>query len=209
MLFADPEHAAPLLRSALPARIADRIDWRTLTRCPPGQRGRRGKRTICDLLFAARLHDGRRLLLYLVLEHKSGSSRWVALQLLEQVAAVARTHHRERPQDPFLPLVLPIVVHAGPRPWTAPRQVRELFDLTHGPAALHTHLPSLEFVLDDLHAAPPERLRQRALSILGLCGLSTLQYLPPAARDPLAFAAWVEAWRDVLQAASSYADATS
>lgn len=64
-------------------------------------------------------------------------------------------------------------------------------------------------MLDDLREAPPEHLRQRALTILGLCGLSTLQYLPPAARDPAAFAAWVESWRDVLQQASRYADATS
>ncbi|MFN9756784.1 MAG: hypothetical protein ACK58X_10265, partial [Planctomycetota bacterium] len=33
--FGEPEHAVPLLRSALPAPVADAIDWRTLTRQDP------------------------------------------------------------------------------------------------------------------------------------------------------------------------------
>ncbi len=142
-------------------------------------------------------------------EHKSQSTRFDALQMLEQVTAVLRTFCREHPREPFLPPVLPVVVHADQRPWRSPLQVRDLFDLARLPAELHRYLPSLEFVLDDLREQPPEQLRQRALSILGLCGLSTLQYLPPAAHDPAAFARWIDTWRDVLQQASRYADATS
>lgn len=144
-----------------------------------------------------------------MLEHKSKSTRFDALQMLEQVTAVLRQFRRENPREPFLPPVLPIVVHADQRPWRSPLQVRDLFDLTNIPAELHHHLPSLEFVLDDVREQPPEQLRQRALGILGLCGLSTLQYFPPAARDPAAFTAWLVEWRDVLQRASRFADETS
>jgi hypothetical protein len=51
--FGDPEHAVPLLRTALPANLADAIDWRTLTRKNPTQHGRRSRRTLCDLLPAS------------------------------------------------------------------------------------------------------------------------------------------------------------
>ncbi|MBL8725329.1 MAG: Rpn family recombination-promoting nuclease/putative transposase, partial [Planctomycetes bacterium] len=49
LVFADPIHAVPLLRSALPAAIARLIDWSTLTRKKATQRGRRGRKTLCDV----------------------------------------------------------------------------------------------------------------------------------------------------------------
>jgi predicted transposase YdaD len=206
LVFAAPEHAVPLLRSALPAPVAAAIDWSTLARRNPAQRARR-TRIVCDLLFSVRLVGGRELLLYVVLEHKSKSTRFDALQMLEQVTAVLRGHRRSHPADAFLPPVLPLVVHADQRSWQSPLQVRELFDLHRIPAALHRFLPSLEFALDDLHGASPERLRNRALSVFGLCALSALQYLPPAANNEQAFAAWVDAWCDVQDAAARLADA--
>ncbi|MBL8749385.1 MAG: Rpn family recombination-promoting nuclease/putative transposase [Planctomycetes bacterium] len=209
LIFAAPEHAAPLLQTALAPAVVQAIDWATLCRCEPDQRSRRGRRTICDLLFAVTTRGGGGLLLYVVLEHKSASSRFDALQMLEQVTAVLRTWRREHPREPFLPPVLPVVVHADQRPWRSPLQVRELFDLANVPAALHRFLPSLQFVLDDLREQPPEALRQRALSVLGLCALSALQYLPAAADDAAAFEAWVATWRVVLQQASRFADETS
>jgi hypothetical protein len=50
LVFADPKHAVPLLRSALPASIHQIINWSTLTRIRATQRGRRGKKTICDVV---------------------------------------------------------------------------------------------------------------------------------------------------------------
>jgi len=195
--FGDPEHALPLLRTALPATLAEAIDWRSLTRKNPTQHGRRSRRTLCDLLFSVRTHHQQNLLLYVVLEHKSQSRRFDALQILDQVVAVLRTHRREHPRDRFLPAVLPIVLHADTRPWRSPRNVRGLFDLERIPKPLHRYLPSLPYVLDDLHDVPPERLRRRALSVFGLCALSALQYLPKAARTEHAFAAFLDAWHDI------------
>ena len=206
LVFADPIHAVPLLRSALPAAIARLIDWSTLTRKKATQRGRRGRKTLCDVLFAARTLCGRRLLLYVVLEHKSRSHRFDALQILEQVVAVLRTHRREHPKDPFLPPVLPVVVHADHRPWRSPLDVRELFDLESIPTALHHYLPACRYLLDDLHQGNPEQLRQRALTVYGLCTLSMLQYLPPAARTEPAFAAWLDAWADNQREAAALAE---
>ncbi len=200
LAFADPEHAVPLLRTALPASIAEAIDWRTLTRENPTLHGRR-RRTTCDLLFSVRTNHRQTLLLYVVLEHKSKSRRFDALQILDQVVAVLRTHRREHPRDHFLPPVLPVVLHADTRPWRSPRNLRDLFDLDHIPQHLHHYLPSFPYVLDDLHDVPPERLRQRALSVFGLCTLSALQYLPKAAHDERAFDAFLAAWHDLQEQA--------
>jgi hypothetical protein len=205
--FGDPEHAVPLLRTALPASLADAIDWRTLCRKNPTQHRRRSRRTLCDLLFSVRTHHQQNLLLYVVLEHKSQSRRFDALQILDQVVGVLRTHRREHPRDRFLPAVLPIVLHADTRPWRSPRNVRGLFDLARIPKPLQRYLPSLHYVLDDLHDVPPERLRRRALSVFGLCALSALQYLPKAAHDERAFAAFLDAWHDIQEQAHSLVEA--
>jgi hypothetical protein len=142
-----------------------------------------------------------------VLEHKSQSRRFDALQILDQVVAVLRTHRREHPRDRFLPAVLPVVLHADTRPWRSPRNVRGLFDLARIPKPLQRYLPSLTYVLDDLHDVPPERLRRRALSVFGLCALSALQYLPKAARDERAFAAFLDAWHDLQEQAHRLGEA--
>ena len=205
--FGDPEHAVPLLRTALPASLADAIDWRTLTRKNPTQHGQSSRRTLCDLLFAVRTHHQQDLLLYVVLEHKSQSRRFDALQILDQVVAVLRTHRREHPRDRFLPALLPVVLHADTRPWRSPRNVRGLFDLARIPKPLQRYLPSLSYVLDDLHDVPPERLRRRALSVFGLCALGALQYLPKAARDERAFADFLDAWHDLQEEAHRLGEA--
>jgi len=64
--FGDPEHAVPLLRTALPGKLADAIDWRTLTRDNPTHthHGRRSRRTFTapPLWFdGLRTHTARRL----------------------------------------------------------------------------------------------------------------------------------------------------
>ncbi|MCB9876897.1 MAG: Rpn family recombination-promoting nuclease/putative transposase [Planctomycetes bacterium] len=209
LAFGDPAHAVPLLRSGLPAEVAAALDWRTLTRLSATQRGRRGRRVVCDVLFSVRSRRGREVLIYVVLEHKSKGSRFDSLQMLEQVVGVMRTHRRLHPKAQFLPVVLPIVVHAGPRPFPGPTNLRELFDVANLSEEVLRYVPSFEFVLDDLSSSPPEHLRGRALSVLGLCVLSTLQYLPAAARDEAAFAAWLDQWRDVQERAAELADAGS
>jgi predicted transposase YdaD len=206
LVFADPQHAVPLLRSALPAAIAATIDWSTLTRERATQRGRRRRKTICDVLFSARSKNDQKLYLYVDLEHKARSTRFDALQVLEQVVGVLRTHRREHPHDRYLPLVIPVVIHADHRPWLSPLDVRELFDLARIPAELRFLLPSCRYLLDDLHQQDPQQLRQRALTVFGLCTLSTLQYLPPAARSERAFAAWLDAWGDVQRDAALLAE---
>jgi len=208
LVFADPKHAVPLLRSALPASIHQKINWSTLTRIRATQRGRRGKKTICDVVFSARTRSGRKLLLYVILEHKARSSRFDAFQLLDQIVGVLRTHRREHPKDKFLPLVIPVIVHADHRPWQSPRDVRELFDLENIPAELHPYLPSCRYFLDDLHQQQPEQLRQRTMTIYGLCTLGMLRYLPAAGRNPKHFDALMATWAKHLEEAGKVAQTT-
>jgi predicted transposase/invertase (TIGR01784 family) len=68
--FSRPEHAVPLLRSNLPAELAQRIDWSTLALQPGSFVDPELGLRHTDLLFSATL-DGHGALLYLLVEHQS------------------------------------------------------------------------------------------------------------------------------------------
>jgi hypothetical protein len=204
-VFGQPEHAAPLLRSALPEPVTRIIDWSSLRRQPDPQVDERQQQQQCDLLFAVRLRrshaTGSAMLLHVVLEHKSRGDRFTALQMHGYAAAVLKDQRRSRPRERFLTPVVPVVVHCGPRPWRAPRQLRDLFDLAALPVELIGLLPQSTFVLDDIAERSEVELRGRALSVAGLWALAALQFLPPVAEDADAFGRWLQRWGDVMHRA--------
>jgi predicted transposase/invertase (TIGR01784 family) len=80
-VFREPEQAADLLRAFLPTDLARAINWRTLARRDRSFVGEHMREHYADLLFEARIGDQPGLL-YLLLEHKSSSERFTALQVL-------------------------------------------------------------------------------------------------------------------------------
>ena len=78
------------------------------------------------------------------------------------VARILDRWHRDHPTSKQLPLVLPLVLYQGERPWTAATELSQLFD-TDGIApaalaALESYLPKLRIQLDAIRTLPEERL---------------------------------------------------
>lgn len=203
--FAQPEHAASLLRTILPPALVQAITWSSL-RPVSGSAVDEGLRARhADLLFEAGLGQGQ-VLLYLLLEHKSAPDRWTALQLLGYVAMALDRYRRERPERTSLPPIVPIVVHHGERPWSGPRSLAELIEFAAMPddaaRALLPLQPELHFVLDDLAAVPESQLRERRTTVLARLTLLLLQFVRQAEqRDPVELA---QRWRDLLVALWDY-----
>jgi len=205
--FADPQHAASLLRVLLPPAIVAVADWASLRLLPasfvdPGLRDRQS-----DLLFSLDV-AGQTLLVYLLLEHKSGADRWTAFQLLQYVVRVHEAFRREHPDAPALPPVIPVVVHHGPRGWHAPRSVLELIGLDDFPPAVAKVLsplqPDLHFLLDDLATLPESRIRDRGTTPGATLTLLALQFLREArGADPVAVVErWLPLWQAVWRSPS-------
>ena len=91
LAFGRPSNARDLLRKALPRSIARRIDWRSLRVLDASFIDRRLRKTQADLLFSALLR-GRRVLLYVLIEHKSRDDRWTVLQLFTYMGAIWRRY---------------------------------------------------------------------------------------------------------------------
>lgn len=203
-IFAEPRHAASLLRGLLPADITRFAAWETLQLVPgtfidPSLRHRQS-----DLLFTLPV-AGQTMLIYLLLEHKSAVDRWTSFQVLQYVVRIHEAFRRERPDASHLPPVIPLVVHHGPRGWHAPRDLIDLIDLAPFPAAVRKALrplqPAQTFLLDDLAVAPEPHLRARGMTPTATLALLALQFVrqDPTA-DPVEIVErWLPLWRAVHQ----------
>lgn len=172
--FSDPDNAAGILRSVLPAAVADRIDFDTL-RLEPGSfidEALSGRHSDC--LFAAWLADYE-VRIYLLFEHQSADDPLMALRLLEYLVRIWRAWLalEENRGKTKLPPILPIVLHHGESGWRAPRAMSEMYNLDAAAlAALGRWLPQMRFLIDDLAVTPVDALRSRDLT--GMAYLTAL-----------------------------------
>jgi predicted transposase YdaD len=167
--FGQPDHAAALLRSALPPALATAIEWGSLTRCDTklGDGLRDG--LAAGLLYTADL-AGRPAFLYIVLEHKPGDDPLTAFQLLRYVVRIWERHRQDQPASRRLPPVLPFVLHHGEAPWQSARSLRALVDVGGLPRPLAAttlrHQPEATFVLDDLATQSEDELHARVDALM-------------------------------------------
>jgi predicted transposase YdaD len=117
-IFADAEHAASLLRACLPAALVRALDWSTLRRrtkefVDENLREHRG-----DEVFSVLDHDGGER--FAVVEHKADADPETAAQQFRYELQIWERCLGRAPAGTPLPPILPVVVHHGDRPWSAP-----------------------------------------------------------------------------------------
>ena len=120
--FENPERAAAELRVALPPFVVAQVDWESLKAERNSVVDPELRETETDLLFSARLKDGRQVLFYVLLEHQSSVDRWMALRMLRYVVRQLEHWRQEHPGSEWLPIIIPLVMYHGPGgAWSAPR----------------------------------------------------------------------------------------
>ncbi|HEX5751204.1 MAG TPA: Rpn family recombination-promoting nuclease/putative transposase [Archangium sp.] len=163
--FGHPERAAAELRAVLPAHVVSEVDWSSLRQESGSVVDPELRETESDLLFTARLHSGRSLLLYVLLEHQSSVDSWMALRMLRYVVRQVERWRQAHPESTRLPVIVPLVMYHGPDgAWTAPRRVEDLFDLPEEEEERERWralVPRFEYLLDDLTAEREEALKAR------------------------------------------------
>lgn len=163
-IFGDPAHAAAVLQTILPPQVAAHIDWPSLQPVHASMVSKELAQLHGDLLFKARLRDGREAFLWLLFEHQSRVERWMSWRMTEMVFDFLRHWLDGHPDAEYLPAILTVLLYQGTRPWRAPTSLLELTDLS--PEArrdLAPHLLSFSFVLDDLCAAEDKDIDARLM----------------------------------------------
>jgi predicted transposase YdaD len=201
-VFSQPEHAAAELRHVLPPSIANAIDWTALRVVPGTWVDEELRGAHADILCSVPL-AGHEVLVYVLLEHKSGADPMTPLQLLRYVLRIWQAWCREHPGTRTLPAVLPVVVHHGEGRWTTPTELADLLDLP--PAlrdAIGPFVPNFRFALDDLTATDEAPLRARAMAALPRLALFCLHRIRAGGDIRAALTRWADTMRAVLEAAS-------
>ena len=195
-VFADPTHAAGLLRIVVPGAVASRVDWDSLRECSGTLLDRDLAAHHVDVLFTARWCDGGGDVLF-VIDHKSGGRRFAVLQMLRYVLMVWDKVVAAEPVRQQLPLVVPVLLHHGARPWQAPRSLAELL----APAFDDTLQPDFAPLLLDLAAHGEAAIAGWDLTPLARLCLLHLQFARGAEPDDLERA--LRRWQPLFVAAAT------
>jgi len=125
-----------------------------------------------DRLFSARLKDGRRALIYTLLEHKSAPEVATPLQLMRYVVRIwERDAGGEASKLRALPPVIPLVIYHGKARWSVPTALSDMID---APAAMRPWLPGFRYEVRDLgRMADSELASDTKLRV----GLGALKYV--------------------------------
>ncbi|WP_437966859.1 Rpn family recombination-promoting nuclease/putative transposase [Sorangium sp. So ce260] len=193
--FSQPEHAAGALRDALPAALAARIDFGSLTLQPGSFIDEALAASHSDLLFTARLERAP-LFIYVIFEHQSTTHPLMAFRLLAYMVRIWQSYLERHPKAMLLPAILPVVLHHSKTGWTAAVSFQGLLDVPPETLALMAeHVPQFRFVLDDISEETDEALRARAMTALGRLVLWCFRQ----ARDPEELVERLSEWREVVE----------
>lgn len=200
-IFSNPQHAAAILRTALPPAVTERIDWSTLELLPTELIGEGLTAQQVDLLFRVSM-AGREARLILLLEHQSKVHRRMLLRFLGYSLRMWEEQLREHPNR-LLPVVIPVVLHHSKKGWTGAVELVELFDLApEDRATLAPYLPNFRFVLDDLTQQADEALHARIANRTALMTLLLLKNLRHAVDPAALLKSYLPHLAEVLRAPS-------
>ncbi len=143
-LFARPALAAEFFRLYLPPRVAARLDLSRVQLEEAAFVDKKLREHFSDLLFRVGLKGGGEAFVFILLEHKSAPDERVALQVLRYMVQAW-----DRLPAP-LPLIIPVVVYHGARPWRVGKRLGAMFAALAQLPYWRRYLPDFEYHLCDL-----------------------------------------------------------
>lgn len=195
LIFTDPGDAGSELRSVLPPKLADHINFDDLAL----QEGTfidddlRHQQT--DVLFKTTI-DELDAYLYVLIEHQRSPDPLMAFRMLRYQVRIWERHRDQHPAEsgkPPLPLIVPVVVYQGRRRWTAPTDIADLLHIDESFSSVAGNLiPHCAYLLDDLTTVDDAALRARPLTTAARI---TFVFLTKAPDDPDA-THWLPNWTD-------------
>ena len=156
-VFADTEEAASFLRVHLPAEIAERVAWSTLTLVETSFVDEALRESESDLLYTVQMKgSSEKAFLYLLFEHQSQPDAWMRFRLLKYMCRIWDESFKQHPEQSELPLILPVVFYQGASAW---RYSTEFADLFPAGEREHSFLPRFAHHLIDQSGVAPEAVQ--------------------------------------------------
>ncbi len=149
------ENAISFFREYLPAEIVSKLDWRTLkiskeTFVDPELRER-----FSDIVYEIRA-KGRRIFIYLLLEHQSSVDPWMPLRLLGYMLRLWELWRKQNPDEKKLPGIIPVLFYHGGDEWDVSVHFR---DMIESPELTEEFVPRFRYLLRDFSPSGDEAIR--------------------------------------------------
>jgi len=185
-VFSRPSEATGVLKAVLPPALVDQLDLSSAKEVRGSFVDSHLTWRYSDLLYTVKLLD-REAFVYVLWEAQVSQDPLMPLRLLIYMGRIwedwlKKEEARRKEAQDFsaikkVPPILPVVLYPGPKPWAAPTNPLQVIDLPQDLlAAVRDHLPSFEFVLDDLSQQDDEALRRREAGPLGKLALLLLRH---------------------------------
>jgi len=202
-VLGQPEHGPGVLRAIVPPVLAEALDWQTLAFRPGSFVDEAFTYQHTDLLYAVRWRDGGEALIYLLFEHQSTppTEGLMVHQLLGYQDRIWRHWRADHPSARTLPMILPIVMYHGPKPWSEPLSFEALLEVPPGVrSTVEPYLVRCTYVLYDLSEISDDELREGAMGT-ALAKLVTMCFKHAGTRADFlkALGRWMEVVREVAR----------
>ncbi len=109
--------AKEFFHAHLPTAILKQVDMDTLELQKETFIDEAYKTTEADVVYKVSLNNAVGYL-YVLTEHQTNIDTWIAFRLWVYTTRIMEMHHKQNPTKP-LPVVYPMVVYAGDKPWNA------------------------------------------------------------------------------------------
>lgn len=200
--FADPAHAAALLREIVPATISKDIAWNTLRGETSSFVDPKLSDRHSDLVFSARLRIGAQSPVYILLEHQSTRDSTMPLRTLSYQSRIWDHVCKVNRAAPLPPILAVLVSHVRGG-WTTARTLGELFDpAVRACPGLAAWVPDPPLIIEDLAQRSNADLLARSLAAFPKLALWLLR----DARAPRRLLASFDLWLDTFAAAERAPD---
>ena len=167
-VFEDPKIAAEHLAALLPAAVLRHLDLSQLKETRASFVDLELDEHHSDLLFEVPL-SGQDALLFLLFEHQSTPSPFMALRLLRYMLRIWERWQLAHPGVRGLPPILPVVLYHGAARWNAGGRLSDLLLVdADARADLGPYVPDFEYLLQDLSACSDEEFAGTALRHVAL-----------------------------------------
>lgn len=177
-VFGQARHAASLFRAFLPAEVVARLDLDAAAPCPDHFVDEKLADFETDLLYAVPF-DRQTAFLYALAEHQSTPPPDLPLRLFLYEARIWGKWRADKPKSASVPIILPIVLYHGTRPWRVPRRLTDAFDAPRAVVdALRPFVPESRYLLVDLARVRDEKLDAAESTALARAALLALKHGP-------------------------------
>jgi predicted transposase YdaD len=208
-VFGQLEHARGELRAIVPAALAEALDWSTLTLRPDSLVDSALSRQYTDLQYSAQWRDGDEVLVCFLFEHQSTppTEGLMGLRLLGYQVRIWERLRLDHPHAKKLPMIIPIVMYHGEKPWPEPRAFDALLDVPDGVrSAVEPYLVRFAYLLHDLSRVSDDELRENARrTALGKLVSMCFKYARTSADFIKILSRWMDVARDVARAPNGLA----